>query len=215
MKHSKRGVSEALMFVFFLGFAVALAGLVFFYQKDFVNDEISGSVRFGESRLECDDVFLNALHRNELTTDGSCWVRFTNTGAHTIAGVALRDVTPGAVSGGSLVILSKDNSAVFPLKPKDSFWDDSLSYSSSKSTMEAVPFIELEGQRYACDKKIVEVSCAPPASAVANNECEENEGCEWNNSTSEQMLCDGKRSPIPSGATCSGLKIYSSSSPSW
>ena len=38
--------------------------------------------------------------------------------------------------------------------------------------------------------------------------CQSGETCEWLGRKNRQMICDGKRSPVPSGVVCSGCKKY-------
>lgn len=192
---TKKGASEAVMFVLLVGFVVALGSMVFFYQKSFISDNVEGSVRFGESRLECDDVFLNVDHRDEVSSSNNCWVHVTNTGSRSISGVVLR----GDIGSGPMVL----NGSSFMLKPGEGFVDKSLLFSGETTTLEVIPLVTLDGTTYACESKIEKVSCAPSFSC-GNSTCDMNEGCE---TIGVSVMCDAKKSSLPSGYSCVNCKL--------
>ncbi len=139
---AKKGASEALMFVLFIGFVIAVGMGIFLYQKNFVNTSGEKVVRFGESRLECEDVFINVKNN-------SCSYTVTNTGTFSIDQLVVR---PSA--GGVLELKGSPN---FPLKPKmNVVVANPISPGQSAVFF---PVIVIDDETFACSGKSINVSC--------------------------------------------------------
>lgn len=139
---AKKGASEALMFVLFIGFVIAVGMGVFIYQKNFVNTSGERVVQYGESRLECDEVFINVKNN-------SCSYTVTNTGNFAIDQLVVRK------SGGDPLIVQ--GSPSFPLMPKAHV--DITSPISNGQSAQVFPVIVIDDQIFACSEKAISISC--------------------------------------------------------
>lgn len=141
-KTNKKGISPLIATVLIVGFVIVLAGLVYVFMGNTINEQISKQGAEAEGAKKCLTIQVSVA---DIKCSSPGTVKFKNTGSQGVAGFTFRI--------GSTVKTKQE--------PLDAGKDRTYTVGTMTAAQEnsAIPMVAAKGYAYNCKDKVITLSC--------------------------------------------------------